>query len=440
MNATPALGGGAGRRREGLRIAMALYADVTFDSRVLREAQTLAGVGHEVTIHCLTGSPPTGAPFRVIARTPKGTPVLPDGSSPFLRTSNVSFAGRLAERLRWMLGYWNAVRTWGRLTVAAAGAVDVWHVHDLTGLLAIGPLVRGSCRLVYDSHDIFVETGTSARLPRVLRRVLTAYEGHLARRAVALITVNEGYARVLRRRLRPRQTLIVRNCPPRWTPADTSSSRLRDIAMVPAPQLLILYHGAFSQNRGIEELAEALLLPGLESVHLALLGLGSTRPKLEDLTRENRFQGRLHVLDPVPPSELLELVAGADLDVIPLQRSELNHWLCTPNKLWESLAAGVPVLVSDFPEMRRIVLGNPGGPLGAACDPSRPESIAAGIRSILELPKDELTSLRARCHQAAHERWNWESESSVLIDLYEEIRERRDRTSTRADRVARFGS
>ena len=421
MNAAQEPGMAVDRPREGLRIAMALYGDLTYDSRVMREAETLRSAGHEVTIYCLSGSPAVGAPFRVVAHTPGGFSVLPDGRGPFLGTSSLSFAQRLGARVRWILGYARTLRAWGRWAVAAAGHVDVWHAHDLPGLMAVGPLARLPCRLVYDSHEIFLESGTSVRLPQLLRRALSAYEGSLARRAFAIVTVNEGYAGVLRRRLRPRRTFIVRNCPPRWLPTVEPAARLREATGVPVSQPLILYHGEFSSNRGIEELAEALLVPGLESAHLALLGYGPSRRGLEELARDTRFERRLHLLEAVPPGELLEWVAGADVEVIPLQRSTLNHTLCTPNKLWESLAVGVPVVVSDFPVMRRIVIDDPVGPLGSVCDPARPESIAAAIRAIIELPTDERASLRARCLQAAHERWNWESEGARLLDLYEEI-------------------
>jgi glycosyltransferase involved in cell wall biosynthesis len=188
---------------------------------------------------------------------------------------------------------------------------------------------------------------------------------------------------------------------------------------VPGSQPLLLYHGAFMAHRGIDELAEAMLLPGLESAHLALLGYGPARPRLEELARETRFGGRLHVLDAVSPNELLAWVAGADLNVMPIQRSTLNHWLGTPNRLWESLAAGVPVVASDFPVMRRVILDDPAGPLGAVCNPAQPESIAAATSALLAQPIEARVALRNRCLGAAHERWNWETEGARLLELYE---------------------
>lgn len=421
MTAAQAARAAGDRPPGGLRIAMALYGDLTYDSRVMREAETLSAAGHKVTIFCLSGQPAAGALFRTVAYMPREASVLPDGSSPFLSASNASIVRRVTARVRWILGYQRTLRSWGLWAVAAAGPVDVWHAHDLTGLMAVGPVVRSPCRLVYDSHEIFLETGTGARLPRVLRRVLSAYEGRLARRAVALVTVNEGYAMVLGKRLRPHRTILVRNCPPRWTPPVEPSARLRQAAGIPASKPLVLYHGGFSAQRGIEELAEAMLVPGLESAHVVLLGYGPSRPGLEELARDPRFGGRLHVLDAVPPGELLNWVAGADVSVIALQRSTLNHWFCTPNKLWESLAVGIPVVVSDFPVMRRIVMDEPAGALGGVCNPACPELIASAIRAIVELPADERARLRARCLQAAHDRWNWETESSRLVELYREI-------------------
>jgi glycosyltransferase involved in cell wall biosynthesis len=297
----------------------------------------------------------------------------------------------------------------------------MWHAHDLTGLMAVAPRVKAPARLVYDSHEIFLETGTAERLPGILRRGLSGYERWLTRRAVAMITVNDQYAAVLERRLRPRRVLVVRNCPPRRTLPNPPVPRLREATGVPASTPLILYHGGFTPHRGIEELAEAMLRPGLESAHLALLGFGGMRRELQDLVAEPRFNGRLHLLDAVPPGELLDWVAGADVDVIPLQHSTLNHWLCTPNKLWESLAAGVPVVVSDFPAMRPIVLDDPSGALGTVCDPADPGSIAEAVRAIVDRPPEARAELRRRCLEAAHERWNWEHESATLVGLYAEL-------------------
>jgi glycosyltransferase involved in cell wall biosynthesis len=156
--------------------------------------------------------------------------------------------------------------------------------------------------------------------------------------------------------------------------------------------------------------------PGLERVHLVFLGYRTAI--LEPIVTAFPRPDRIHVLPAVPPEELLGWVAGADLDSILFQPTELNNLISTPNKLFESLAAGVPVISSDFPVRRRIIIDDPDGPLGAVCDPTDPEAIAAAIRSIIDLDPAGRADLRRRCLEAAHARWNWETESARLVDLY----------------------
>jgi glycosyltransferase involved in cell wall biosynthesis len=190
---------------------------------------------------------------------------------------------------------------------------------------------------------------------------------------------------------------------------------------IPAEARIALYHGGFSVHRGLEQLADAILEPGLETTQAVFLGYGSQRAMLDRMAADPRFGGRLHVLAAVPPSELLPWVASADVAVMPIQPSTLNHRLSTPNKLFEALAAGVPVVVSDFEEMHEIVLNDPAGPLGTVCQPTDVADVARAIRQVLELPPDEAAALRDRCLRAAHERWSWESEIVGLIDLYRDL-------------------
>lgn len=400
---------------------MALYGVITYDSRVLREAESLAHAGHTVTIFCLSGTPPEGVPFRTVTGAPSRSSVLPDGSSPFLGVRPRTSWARLAGRIRWVVGYTRNIRAWGRWAVATAGEVDVWHAHDLTGLMAVGPAVRKPCRLVYDSHEIFLEAGTAARLPGPLRRLLAVVERRLTRRVVALVTVNETIAEVLQRRLRPRRTVVVRNCPPAWNPPMPRPDLIRVATGIPRDAAIALYHGDFSAHRGLEELASAILRPGLERIHAVYLGHGSQWDMLERMVADPAYGGRLHLLAAVPPAELLSWVTSADVGMILIQGSTRNHRLSTPNKLFEGLAAGLPVVVSDFPGMRRIVLDDPSGPLGAVCRPDDVDDVARAIRSIVELPAEAREALRARCLQAAHDRWNWETEVEGLLQLYVDI-------------------
>ena len=104
-----------------------------------------------------------------------------------------------------------------------------------------------------------------------------------------------------------------------------------------------------------------------------------------------------------------------------MPHDSLNLFISTPNKLFECLSAGTPVVVSDFPAVRDIVVGDPLGPLGAICNPADSKDVARAIRAILDLAPADQADLRRRCAEAARERWNWESEGGRLIAAYDDL-------------------
>jgi glycosyltransferase involved in cell wall biosynthesis len=404
------------------RVGVALYGDLTYDSRVRREARTLAEAGYDVTIVCLAaqaGGSDLPASVNVQVRPPPGMGVIPGSWNPFFapRGGLAVFRGRIA----WLIAYVRGLRAWGRVAVATAGPVDVWHAHDLTGLAAIVPNLGRGVPVVFDSHELFLETGTALRLPSPARWFLRAYERRLVNRTSAVITVNEALAAFLRRRFPTQTVLAVHNCPDRWLPPTERPTVLREAMGVSGDVPIILYHGALSAHRGVEQLMEALLEPGLERAHLALMGFGEMRDAFVRAAADARWGNRVHVLEPVRPADLLSWVASADVGAMPIQPATLNLRLSTPNKLFECLAAGTPVVASDFPAMREIVIDNPGGPLGAVCDPSRVDVIADAIRSILRLEPTDLEALRARCVRSAAERWNWDHEGETLLSVYSKL-------------------
>ena len=128
-----------------------------------------------------------------------------------------------------------------------------------------------------------------------------------------------------------------------------------------------------------------------------------------------RYADRVTMIDPVPPEELLEWTASADVMLMAIQPTSLNHRFTTPQKLWEAIAAGVPVVASDLPGMAEVVreVG-----CGALCDPTDPASIAAAIRDLLAMPADARAEMRARTLAAARDRYNWAAQADTLLAAY----------------------
>jgi glycosyltransferase involved in cell wall biosynthesis len=457
-----------------MNVVMFVFNDCTTDARVLREAATLGAEGYSVTVIArprdtssteieremcegfeIVRVPIPGSwrrwwiwtryPWRartwlwwrvrhLLDRPPIGfvqglaaiglaivtLPWLVLRGAWFARTRGLSGArtpgGDLAD---WLVRWRFAVLGWARRAAREAPAAAVYHGHDLTALpAAVYAAKRNGGRLIYDSHEIFLESGSNAGRPRWIRRVFAHLERRWTARAHALVTVNDSLAEELARRYSAPRIVVLHNTPPRWQPPETSPDLIRAATGIPQDHNIALYHGSFTTHRGIEQLCDAILLPDMASVHAVLMGYGWLQPELERRAGDTRFAGRLHVLPAVSPAELLLWVASADVGVAAIQPSTLNHRLSTPNKLFECLAAGVPIVASDFEEMRRIVVEEPLGPLGAVCDPADPAAIARAIRGIVSLPPNARAELRQRCLAAAGRRWNWEMESRPLIELY----------------------
>jgi glycosyltransferase involved in cell wall biosynthesis/O-antigen ligase len=418
---------GSGR----LRIGMVLYGDLTYDSRVRKEARTLAANGHDVLLVCLAlhGSrADLPQSVEVLVKPIGNRSLLPGEANPF-RTGGGRRLTSFVRKAGWLRSYVLNLRSWGRDVVNACGDVDAWHAHDLAALAAVAPNVASETPIVYDAHELYLETGTALRLPDVARALLRAYEKRLVARASAVITVNDEIADVIRRGQRPKRIEVVHNCPELWPVPDTRPKVIREAAGIPPNAPVVLYHGSLAANRGIDNLIEALSLPGLEDVHLALLGFGPMGEIYRTIGAEPRWRNRIHVLSPVAPSELLNWVASADVGAMPNPGSTLNDVFSSPNKLFECLAAGTPVVASDFPTMRRVVLDDPAGPLGALCDPSNPAAVAIALQSILRLDPEDMDALRSRCLEAARTRWNWEGEAAKLLSVYENIPPRASRAA-----------
>ena len=258
---------------------------------------------------------------------------------------------------------------WARAAAREAGPADIYHGHDLTGLPAAifaRDLHGGTARVVYDSHELFLDVRRRRWQAVVGGRLVgpsRAGVGGTGRRGRH---GQRGYAAELGPRLGRDDIVVVHNCPPRPAGEVVRSDAIRDAAGIPAGAPIVLYHGGLRPGRGVHQLAEAMLEPGLERVHLAFLGFGPLREEAERLASEPRFGGRVHVLGPVPPMDVVGWVASVDVAAMPIQANSQSHHLSTPNKLFEAFAAGVPVVASDFPGMRGIVCEDPDGP-SASC-------------------------------------------------------------------------
>ncbi len=287
---------------------------------------------------------------------------------------------------------------------------DVLHAHDLITLpVAVALKRRTGARLVYDAHELYPEVST---LSKTERRVWSLLERPLIKHADDVITVCESIAGELTARYSIAAPTVVLNCPPSAAGVEHSADLLRAHAGIDDDEPLVLYQGGFAPHRGLPQLVRAVA--HLERGRLILMGWGRLEERLREIVREEALEARVTIVGPVAQDVLLAYTAGADIGVIPYEPIGLNNTYTTPNKLFEYLAVGLPVVGSHLPELARVILK---WEVGLTFERVEPEFIAAPLNRLLGDPE-----LRARMRAnalLARASYTWERQAEVLLGVYD---------------------
>ena len=382
----------------GRRVTMLVRNPFTNDTRVEREARTLTRAGYQVTV---VADAAPGLPLRderdgvVVRRVPRRGLNLP----------GLRFLAH-AHRLR--------------RAVERTGA-DIVHAHDADALQSAGPAARRlGAALVYDSHELWL--GRTARGRSRLYDLLNrAWYGWVERRHVPraglVMVANPGVAPELERRYGIRGVRVVPNYPVEEGAVEARELRtLPEAAAIPVEAPIVLYLGVVMAHRGVEELVAAMArLPG---AHLVCLGAGGghvdvIRAGVERLA----IPDRVHFVPPVPSEQVVPYAASATIGVSIVQPASLSYRLALPNKLFQYMAASLPVVASDFPDVREVVEGSGAG---VVVDPADVEAVAAAIGDLLRDPP-RARRLGEAGRKAVADRFNWRTSAAELLRGYDAI-------------------
>jgi glycosyltransferase involved in cell wall biosynthesis len=154
---------------------------------------------------------------------------------------------------------------------------------------------------------------------------------------------------------------------------------------------------------------------GLDRGRIVLMGWGRLECELRDLIAREGLGEQVTIVPPVPPAEVVSSATGAAVGVIPYEPVGLNNTYTTPNKLFDYMAAGLPVVASRLPELIRFVEQ---GEMGLTFTPGDAAALATALNEVLADP-ERYARMRARTHEAGR-RYTWARESPKLLALYEQ--------------------
>ncbi|NOY05903.1 MAG: glycosyltransferase family 4 protein [Chlorobi bacterium] len=352
------------------------------DSRCWKFARSLRGLG-EVTI---VGAGVAREDFNM------------DG----IAVSQVPAFSRESFPAAWLSFYAGARMAASRLDA------DVYIASDLYSLPAA--VAAGRRKIVwYDSRELYSDLSTLQGKP--LRRAFwRTVEKKYGRRARVVTTVNASIADILRGRFR--RVDVIRNYPLPVRYERDEAFRKR--CGVPPGRFLLLSQGGLQKGRGAFVILDAL--QSRVDASVVFLGDGPLKGEITAYAEILGMSERVSLLPAVPLRDLPACTASADVGLCVIENLGRSYYLSLPNKLFEYIMAGVPVVASDFPELGAVIQEEG---VGLACDPGRPDSIRAAIDKLLD-DRETYEKCRMAC-LSARDRFNWEREEKKLFRIAKEI-------------------
>lgn len=414
------------------RVCMLVWNGFVYDARVTKEAETLISHGHEVTVvaistpdrpiesetlesgvhvkrvrrdcqwcHRLTFLP------RVLRRL-AARPVKVAEQSPDDRVAPDT-SGKVTWRRAIMIRVVEVIVNWRLLRSAVKAKPSIVHAHDVNVLVPAWLASRlTGAKLVYDAHEISTDREGYHGIVWLIRLV----ERFVGRSADGFITTTDERAKHLVSNYGYKHVLVLQNRP-RYSSAPRTNI-LREACHINNDNPIILYQGGLQWGRGLRNLIGAAA--GIEEANFVFLGSGIEEVHLKNLVEAEGVEERVYFHPMVNLDLLPNFTASADIGMQTLRNTCLNHYTTDSNKLFEYIMAGLPVIASDFPEIRKIITRHSVGLL------VNPDDVCA-IRGAIERLLSDSTfyeACRVNAVKAARV-LSWETQETQLAHLYDDL-------------------
>jgi glycosyltransferase involved in cell wall biosynthesis len=303
--------------------------------------------------------------------------------------------------MAWERRVWDLCKEWSILVVS---------VHSSNVLSLGAALARsGAARLVYEPHEL---ESHSANTPLWQRWMARWTEARLVRHCDRVVVVSDSIADWYRRAFRIPRPTVVRNVPdmPVSGAPSPTPSLWRTRFGIADDHMVFIYQGALSPGRRIEQFLRVFAAAQPDR-HVVFMGYGELESQVR-LAAE-RFPN-IHFAPAVAPKDVLRHTAGADVGLVGVENVCLSYFFSLPNKLFEYIAAGVPALVNDWPEMKRVVLDQ-------GCGWVVPGDDDAAWLCAVDTMDWAAVRRAAECSQRAADRFSWTREQDSLRNVYASV-------------------
>jgi len=367
------------------RIIMSVTNDLTTDQRVRKVCETLTGLDYDILL---------------IGR------ILPDSAN-----LNRPYACKRMKLFFNKGALFYAEYNLRLFFLLLFSKVDIYHSNDLDTLLAnyLASKIRRK-PIVYDSHEYF--TGVpEIQNRKLVKNTWKIIEGWIFPKLKHVFTVNQSIADLYKKEY-DKDIQILRNIPHKL-----ELTRLKSKAElnIPDDKNLIITQGAgINIDRGIEEAVEALQY--LDDVCLMIIGNGDVIPKLKKMVVKLNLKNSVIFRDRMPYDKMMQYTRHAQLGLTLDKNTNINYKLSLPNKLFDYVHAGTPVLATRLVEVEKVIKKYD---IGLFIDKHEPKHIAQQIKRALN--DEKLNSKWTLNLKRAAAELQWENEEKTLIKAYKKI-------------------
>lgn len=228
---------------------------------------------------------------------------------------------------------------------------DIYLAEDIYTLpvLTVWAKLRRA-RLLYNARELYPFLA-GLRNKTLLQNIIKLIERFFIKIVDLILTTGKMDAEFIQQNYKLTNTIVVRNLPMLKEP--TQKINLKQKLGIKENETLLLYQGVIFEGRGIDKVISAL--KELPCVHIVLLGRGVKLKEYENLARELEVSERVHFIGMVNQDELINYTVEADIGLVLIENISLSYYYALPNKLFEYICAGLPVLSSDLPQMKDII-------------------------------------------------------------------------------------
>lgn len=366
------------------RIIVSVTNDIFTDQRVRRVCEFLIAKDYDVTL---------------VGRKLKNSHPLPKTDYktvrfPLLFTKGALFYANYNLRLFFYLLFHKA---------------DVLLSNDLDTLYANhwARKFKRNCRLIYDSHEYYTGVPELVSRPKI-QAFWKRIERITIPKVDAMYTVNESIAQCYRDEYN-REVKVVRNISDFKGLPDKKTRQELDL---PTDKFIIIIQGAgINIDRGAEEMIDAIQL--IDGAMLIFVGDGDVVPLLKQQVEIKKLGNKVRFFGKRSYQELMNFTMVSDLGISMDKDTNINYRFSLPNKIFDYIHAGIPLMVSDLVEIKKIVEGYD---IGIVSTSHNPTTIAAEIKKLINDP-DRLARYRTNTKNASKE-LNWQHECEILKTIY----------------------